>query len=220
MKQGVKIHQQLMQTFNLRNQIEGIIILNASYLTEGLFTTKCLCTIFTCSYILKYRSWDTPIRIFFKHSAWNMNAWKNLTHFFNFNGFGVTVVKSKKFHAIVVKKLVAISMCSTKVGFGAEFSTPIRIFFKLGISLTGTWTENDSQFNTSLKGSTWCWDIKPGTHSAYVTSTILGLATSWPPGQMQNLLFFNVSLYDNSLVMFRKLVHLDLSPSNAEEAPA
>ena len=99
MKQGVKIHQQLMQTFNLRSQIEGIIILNASYLTEGLFTTKCLCTIFTCSYILKYRSWDTPIRIFFKHSAWNMNAWKNLTHFFNFNGFGVTLVKSKKFHA-------------------------------------------------------------------------------------------------------------------------
>jgi len=76
------------RTFNLRSQIEWMIIWKTSYLLGGLFTIKCLCTCLTLSCILKY--WSSGI--------------------------------------------------------------PSKMFFRFGISVTGTWMVNESQLRTSLKG--------------------------------------------------------------------
>lgn len=64
------------------------------------------------------------------------------------------------------------------------------------MSSTCTETEKDFQSKTSLKGRKYLSDITTGAHSALIGCTILGLATSYPLGQRQNLLFFIMSLHD------------------------
>lgn len=68
-----------------------------------------------------------------------------------------------------------------------------RISLSRGMSFSGMMTENALQFSTSLNGGTKLSAIITGTHSQYMASTILGLFTSQPIGQMQYLLDFMCS---------------------------